>query len=74
MNTISVTYSYKWTLDFNSDYVFTDCGKCFNLKRSKQIKKVLRGYSVGYNIASKFYTLTNLRKHLVKIKKQETPF
>lgn len=74
MNTISITYNYNWTLNFNDNYVFTDCGKCFNLKRNKQVKKVLIGYSVGYNIASKFYTLEKLRKQLVKIKNYNCPF
>lgn len=74
MSTISISYNYKWVLKFDSNYVFSVCGKCFNLKRNKLVKKVLKGYTVGYNITGKFYTLENLRKELVKIEDNFCPF
>jgi len=32
------------------------------------IENVLQGGSIGYNIRSKFYTISRLKKHLVKLK------
>jgi hypothetical protein len=55
-------------LDFAEEYGFTRGGKCFNRKRGKELKQVLQGGSIGYNIRSKFYTISRLKKHLVKLK------
>ena len=40
----------------------------------REIKKTVNGYSIGYWIGKKFYTLENLRKQLVKIEKLDCPF
>jgi hypothetical protein len=40
MNRISVSYNYKYRLDFAPNYVFTTCKKCINIKRAKEVKKV----------------------------------
>jgi len=68
MQAITVTYTLVWVLDFAEEYGFTRCGKCFNRKRGKELKQVLQGGSIGYNIRSKFYTISRLKKHLVKLK------
>ena len=62
MQAITVTYTLVWVLDFAEEY-----GKCFNRKRGKELKQVLQGGSIGYNIRSKFYTISRLKKHLVKL-------
>lgn len=67
---ITVDYTLIWYLDFNKNYGWTNCGKCFNIKRGKELKQVMQGGSIGYNIAGKFYTLSKLKKHLVKIPKR----
>lgn len=67
MNTITVTYNLVYQLDFAPEYQWTKCNKCFNVKRGKQLKQVMQGGSIGYNIRSKFYSLTKLRKHLKPI-------
>lgn len=74
MNTISINYNYNWKLKNAENYVFSDCGKCFNLKRNKQVKKVLKGYTVGFNINGKFHSLNTLRKELIKVKIIDCPF
>lgn len=73
-NTISVTYALKWQLKFAHQYKWSKCGKLFNSKTGRQLKKVINGGSIGYWIESKFYTLDNLREHLEFIPKQECPF
>lgn len=68
MSVMTVTYTLVWELDFANEYAFTKCGECFNRKRAKEMKQVLQGGCIGYNIKSKFYTLKRLKNHLIKIK------
>lgn len=74
MITISSTYDLKWQLSFANEYKFSSCGKCFNTKRGKEIKRVLVGYSIGFCIKGKFYTLNKLRNNLEKIQENKCPF
>lgn len=71
MSTISITYTLVWQVKFAPEYQWTKCGKCFNVKRQTQLKQVMQGGSIGYNIRSKFYSLTKLRKNLEEIPKEE---
>ena len=50
-------------------YYFTDEKKLFNYETKRYSKKVVRGYSVGYNLNGKFITLKNLKPLLVRINK-----
>ena len=72
--TKTITYKFIWQLDSAENYKFTKCKKLFNTKTMREIKKTVNGYSVGYWINKKFYTLENLRKQLVKIEKLDYPF
>ena len=74
MNTISITYTVKFELDFARNYKFTENKECFNAKTGRRIKQVYKNGSIGYNIKGKFYSLTRLRKHLVKPVKIDCPF
>ena len=68
MNTLSITYNYKYYVSFAPEYVFTTCGKCVNLKRGKVVRHVLKRYTKGFNIRGKFYSDDNLRDFLTKDK------
>lgn len=74
MNTILVSYNLVWQISFADEYKFTKCGKCFNTKRGTQLKQCYNGGSIGYNIRSKFYSATTLRKYLEKIPEINYPF
>jgi hypothetical protein len=74
MSTISVTYTNKYKLDFAPEYKWTTCNKLFNNKTGRQIKQVYNNGCIGYTIRGKFYSLTFLRSHLIKIEKEKTPF
>lgn len=74
MNRISVNYSLKWQLRENDKYVWSSCGKLFNLKSGREIKKTLNGGSKGYWIERKFITLENLRSKIERVKKSDCPF
>ena len=72
---ITLTFSYKWMLDFDKDFVFLEkYNFLVNLKTGKILKQVTKGGSIGYVIKGKFYTLTKLRGCLVKVESNETPF
>lgn len=73
---ISLTFTCKWTIKNNENYVFTENPKMLvNLKTGKIINQISKGGSIGYIINSKFYTLTKLKSMLIKIKeKEKLPF
>ncbi len=74
MDRISINYTPKFELSFAPQYVWTTCGKCFNIKTSREIKQVYNNGCLGYSICGKFKSLKFLRTKLVKIKKSECPF
>jgi hypothetical protein len=72
---IYLKYSYKYRISFATNYIFTICGKCVNLKTNREIKQVIQGGSIGYSINKKFYSLTFLRTQLEKTPiNDKTPF
>lgn len=73
MNTITITYTINWLIDFAPHYAFS--GKqCINLRTAKLIKQIMVGGSIGYCINGKFHSLKYLRGHLIKNKKSISPF
>lgn len=74
MTIVTKSIVFKWKLDFNDSYKWTSDNELYNSKTMRKIKKTVNGYSVGYWINKKFYTLKNLRKNLVKIEKIDCPF
>ena len=74
MITITKSIVFKWKLDFSDLYQWTTTGKLYNVKTMREIKKTVNGYSVGYWVNKKFWTVRNLRKHLVKIENERCPF
>lgn len=74
MITITKSINFKWKISFNDSYKWTTDNELYNTKTMRKIKKTVNGYSVGYWIGKKFYTLNKLKKHLVKIKKTICPF
>jgi DeoR/GlpR family transcriptional regulator of sugar metabolism len=74
MKTISINYNSVWQLKNKPNYVITKCGKLYNKKSGKFIKKVVKGYTIGFNIDSKFISINKLRSMLEKINKNNCPF
>jgi hypothetical protein len=74
MNTISINYTVYFEIDFARNYKFTKNKECFNEKTGRRIRQVYKGGSIGYNIKGRFYSLSKLRKHLVKPEKVDCPF
>ena len=65
MITITKSITFKWKLSFNDSYKWTQEGELYNSQTMRKIKKTVNGYSIGYWISGKFYTIKNLRKFLV---------
>jgi len=70
-----VNYKAKYRLKLDNNYIFSTCGLCFNLKTSKLVKQITKGYTIGCLINGKFKSLEVLRQNLELIpKKDYTPF
>ena len=74
MTIITKSIVFKWKLSFNENYQWTNENELFNIKTMRKINKTVNGYSVGYWIEHKFYTIKNLRKYLIKIENEDCPF
>ena len=64
----------KWQFNFTDNYIISDCNKVVNLKTRKILRMQLKGYTKGYYLHGKFYSLQNLRTKLIKIKRTNYPF
>ena len=65
-------YNYIHFFNYKVDgynYYFTTKKKLFNSDTKRFSKKVVRGYSLGYNLNGKFITLNNLKPLLIKVNK-----
>lgn len=72
---ISLGFSCKYTLKFNTNYVFVEkYNFLVNLKSGRIINQIMKGGSIGYVIEKNFCSLTYLKTQIVKIEKQKTPF
>jgi len=63
-------YNYIHFFNYKVDgynYYFTTKKKLFNSDTKRFSKKVVRGYSLGYNLNGKFITLNNLKPLLIKV-------
>ena len=73
---------FDYEVDFAPEYKIKKINKpkngvneqCFNSKTGRKIKQVYKNGMLGYSIRGKFYSLTRLRKHLVKPVKSDCPF
>lgn len=74
METISITYTITFVVDFAPEYKFTKYKECFNAKTGRRIRQISNNGTIGYKLRGKFYSLNNLRKHLVKPVKVDCPF
>lgn len=57
----------KWGIKGYPHYFFNSKKRLYNFKSKRYSKKVLRGYSIGYNLDNKFITLVNLKPLIFKI-------
>ena len=70
---ISKTYNCKWQIKGMPEYQFAE-KKLFNVQRGKEIKKCLNGYTIGYNLRGKFYSLAAIKSMVEKVEEIQCPF
>lgn len=74
---ITTNLELKWQFKSDYKYKLSTCGKLYNEKTNRLISKTINGgYSYGFWINRKFYTLKNLKENnLFELtKKTECPF
>lgn len=64
----------KWQIANHENYVFASDKKLYNISRGKEVKPVLKGYTIGYNIAGKFMSRKQIKPMLKKYKDNYCPF
>jgi len=64
----------KWHLKNEPNYLIASDNNVYNLKTKKKLQMQLKGYTKGYYLSGKFYSLLQLRKLLIKINKEICPF
>lgn len=64
----------KWKIETQENYIIASDNNVYNLKTKKKLQMQLKKYTKGYYLAGKFYSLIQLRKHLVKIEHINCPF
>lgn len=63
----------KFTI-IDTCYGVTKDGRLFNMKRGKELKKVVIGTTIGYCIEGKFQSLKKLRSKFKKVEENICPF
>ena len=64
----------KWKIENHDNYIIATDNHVYNTKTNKRLQMQLKGYTKEYYLTGKFYSLIQLRKHLVKIEKEICPF
>ena len=72
--TKSVAYNFVWQIKNAEQYKATKDGKIVDCHTMQELKRVVNGYSIGYNINGRFYSLSKLRTMLEKIPADDCPF
>lgn len=55
-----------WQIEGFPAYGFGKDKRLYNLQRGREVRKVLKGYTLGYNLAGRFYSLNQIRPLLRK--------
>jgi len=68
MKDYSFIYIRRWNIVGFEDYGFLEDKRLFNYKTNRFSKKVVIGYSVGFNLNGKFYTLKTMKENNMVVK------
>lgn len=71
---ISTSYDAVWQIKGLDNYFVTKNGVIFNSLTQKSLKRTVKGYTIGYHIQGRFYSLSKLRTMLEKITVIQLPF
>lgn len=65
---------FRWQLKDLPHYKITNKRDVYNCKTGRKLKRTVVGYTIGYWIAGKFYSLSRLNCSAEKIIKVDCPF
>jgi phage shock protein PspC (stress-responsive transcriptional regulator) len=63
-----------WVITGFPQYGFGTDKKLYNVKRGRVVRKVLKGYTTGYNLNGKFYSLQRIKSLIKRPEKITVPF
>ena len=61
----------KWVIECHPLYFFSEEKKLYNINTGKEVKPVLKGYTIGYNLNGKFYSRKQLKPLIKKYSEPE---
>lgn len=64
----------KWLISGHELYFIDDKNKVRNIQTGNVLQMQLKGYTKGYYLNGKFYSLKKIRPLLIKYKEEELPF
>jgi hypothetical protein len=64
----------KWALKDHPLYFIDDKNKVRNIQTGKELRMQLKGYTKGYYLNGKFYSLKQIRLLLERYKEDQLPF
>lgn len=64
----------KWTILNHPLYFIDSENKVRNIQTGKVLKMQLKGYTKGYCLNGKFYSLKQIRPLLIRYKEEKLPF
>jgi hypothetical protein len=67
-------YTLRWQLKGLPNIKISVCNRVFNTNTGRELKKSMVGYSKGFWIGSKFFTLKNIRANCEVIPHIDCPF
>lgn len=74
MFTYQINIVPKWQIKDEPNYFIGTDNKVYNLKTGKKLQMQIKGYTKGYYLSGKFYSLKQLRLLLEKIRTEKIPF
>jgi len=64
----------KWVIEGYPLYFFGEDKKLYNKQTGKELRPVLKGYTIGYNLSGKFKSRKQLKLLLKKYLQEKLPF
>ena len=72
--TVSYVVELRWQIKDKPHYKWSTCKRLYNLKTGREIKKTMKGRSVGYWIGKKFISISKMKNNVELIKNDTCPF
>ena len=74
MFTYQINIVPKWQIKNEPNYFISNENNLHNIKNGKKLQMQVKGYTKGYYLSGKFYSLKKLIELLIKTTKTNCPF